>query len=135
VRYFIVKRNFPEMEILTQSELSVLEKISDQIDTSVSIEHIENGNIIYLSESFPAERFNQLRDTFLQNVDLIDPALLPEEYGEWYDSIFGETLYFETTGDKYLQLIINIIRYFTGEDPQASDLIKRIFKRIVKSES
>jgi hypothetical protein len=120
------------MESLTQSEMAVIEKISEQIHLSVNIEHFENGNIIYISDSISDEQFNDLRKLLLQSVDIINPTSLPDNYGEWYDSIFKDTYYFDTTGKKYLDLIIKILKFFVGEDPAGLDLIKRIFQRVVQ---
>jgi hypothetical protein len=87
VYFFSVKRNYPQVESLTQSEVSPIERIAAKSGIHVKTELIENGNIVYLDYTFPKENFLKLKAIFFQNTKIQDPKHLPEKYGIWHDSV------------------------------------------------
>ncbi len=131
VYFFSIKRNYAQVESLTQSELSAIEQIAAKNGIHVKIELIENGTIIYLDDTFPKEKFLQLKVIFFQNNKVQDPKELPEKYGIWHDSVTGDTLYFSVSGFEFLQFSLKVIaQFFTQEE--GKDLIANISKRVLK---
>ncbi|HMF30216.1 MAG TPA: hypothetical protein VKK79_02285 [Candidatus Lokiarchaeia archaeon] len=128
VNYLTIKRNYSLAEVLSQSEMSMIERISDEIGKPIRIEPIHQGIIVYLGDVFPQDFFFQLRDVILQNVDIVGESDLPEQYSEWYDSITRETYYFQTSGENYLRTLTNFIYNFIG-DERAAELIEHLKDR------
>ncbi len=131
VYFFSVKRNYPQVESLTQSELSTIEQIAAKSGIHVKIELIENGTIIYLDDTFPQDKFLKLKEIFFQNTKIQDPKDLPEKYGIWHDSVTGDTLYFAASGEEFLQFSLKVIGQFLSQG-DGKDLMANIYKRVVK---
>ncbi len=131
VYFFSMKRNYPQVESLTQSELSTIEQIASKSGIRVKIEVIENGTIVYLDDSFPKEQFLKLKEIFFQNTKVQDPKQLPERYGIWHDSVTGDTLYFAASGEEFLQFSLRVIGQFLSQG-DGKNLMANICKRVVK---
>ncbi len=130
--FFSLKRNYTQIESLTQSELSAIERIAAKSGIHVKIEVIENGTIIYLDDTFPKEHFLKLKETLLHNVKVLPPDTLPEKYGTWHDSVSGDMIYFSASGEEFLQFSSKIITQFLGKG-EGSKLVSKIHERIIHS--
>ena len=129
VYFFSLKRNYAQIESLTQSELSTIEQIAAKSGIHVKIELVENGTIVYLDDSFPKEHFLKLKEIFFQNAAVHDLNHLPEKYGIWHDSVTGDTKYFTASGEGFLQFSLKTMSYFLHKG-DVEELITKICKRV-----